>query len=139
MKYFLAVVTILYGLSFGVGERVLSARELIKKACKEYAVDYDLALRIAYVESRFDQKAFRRNKNDTIDVGMFQVNSIHHMRLCRGLDVYSLEGNTYCAIKILSGLKRRYKLVDNHWYGRYHSRTIVKKLAYVEKLRKVKL
>lgn len=129
---------VLYGPTFAP-QKVITFHDIVKAACREYAIDENLVLRIAKVESNFNQKAFRRNKNGTIDVGMFQVNSIHHMRLCRGLDVYSLEGNTYCAIKILSGLKRRYKLVDNHWYGRYHSRTKARKLAYVAKLRKVKL
>lgn len=96
-------------------------------------------LRIAYVESRYVVNALNKNRNGTVDVGLFQINTVNH-KPCEqaGYDVYTIKGNVYCAVSIVASLKK-YKKHDKNWLGRYHSKTPSKKLAYTNKLKRVQL
>lgn len=113
-----------------------AAIKAIVKAANKYGIDAQDLVKIGYVESRFKQDAVRVNTNGTVDTGMFQVNSVHWSTTCKGLDVTTLQGNAYCAAKIISG-HAKHADTDANWLGRYHSKTKAKKLQYVELLAKV--
>ncbi len=78
---------------------------IIHKAAERYDLDVQDLLSIAYTESKFDNDARRENGNGTVDVGMFQINTIHWDTTCKGLDILTLKGNAYCAAKIVAWLK----------------------------------
>ena len=105
----------------------------IREASEKYGINAQDLIRIAYVESRYNQAAIRVNKNATVDIGMFQVNSVHWSRECRGIDVTKVEGNAMCEAKLLSAHKKHSK-TDKNWLGRYHSKTPSKKKLYMELL-----
>ena len=106
------------------------------KASEKYGIDVQALVKIGYVESRYNQAAIRVNKNGTIDVGMFQVNSVHWSKECKGLDVTTLQGNADCAAKIIAG-HAIHAAADKDWLGRYHSKTPSKKRGYARQLAKV--
>ena len=107
--------------------------EVIQSVSKKYNVKMSHLLKIAYVESRFKQDAVRVNTNGTIDVGMFQINSIHFDTTCKGLDVLKLQGNAECAAKILKS-HSKHSSKDAQWIARYHSKTPSLKAKYYQKL-----
>lgn len=131
---------LLFTLMLGESEyKFVNFREHLKQACKQYKVSYNDMIKIAYIESTFRIDALNKNRNGTIDVGLFQINTVNHKSCAeRGYDVYTLKGNIYCAVYIVAGHKK-YKRFDKHWLGRYHSKTPSKKLAYITKLERVKL
>lgn len=138
MKIWLLLIT-LFGLTLNKSEyKYISFRDYLKMACKEYKVNYNDMMRIAYIESAFRVDALNKNRNGTIDVGLFQINSIHHNTTCAGLNVYTVKGNVYCAVKLVAGLKK-YKAVDKHWIGRYYSKTPSLKRRYVARLERIKI
>lgn len=123
------------------GDDVKPSKAAVKamlKASSKFGIDAQDLVRIAYVESRFKQDAMRSNKNGTVDVGMFQVNSVHWSTTCRGFDVLTLQGNAYCAAKIIAA-HAKHAATDPNWLGRYHSKTKAKKLQYVELLAAVEV
>lgn len=52
--------------------------DLIKKTAKEYGVDEELAVRVAKCESGLNPKAININAPDSIDRGLYQINSKWH-------------------------------------------------------------
>lgn len=107
--------------------------KVIYQAAKRYNVDAQALLKIAFLESSFNADARRVNKNDTVDVGMFQVNSVHWSTTCKAFDVFTLKGNALCAAKLLS-VAAKHAETDTHWIGRYHSKTPTRKAAYAAKV-----
>lgn len=107
--------------------------KVIYRAAKRYDVDAQHLIKIAFLESSFREDARRANPNGTIDLGMFQVNSIHWTTTCKRFDVFTLKGNALCAAKLLR-LAGKHADTDPHWIGRYHSRTPSRKEAYAAKL-----
>jgi hypothetical protein len=106
----------------------------VERAAKAYDVDAMELIAIAHLESsggRF--LGPKRNSDGSEDIGVFQINSVHWHTTCKAYDVFTLEGNAMCAAKILRGHKK-FKDIDPHWKGRYHSRTPARKAAYAEKL-----
>lgn len=116
----------------------IEAVRAIVDASNKYGIDAQALVKIGYVESRYNQAAIRVNKNHTVDIGMFQVNSVHWSKECKGIDVTTLQGNADCAAKIIAGHAKHAK-TDSAWLGRYHSKTISKKLFYSKQLDKVGL
>lgn len=111
----------------------IATLRLINKVAHAHGIDSQDMVRIAAIESRFDQGARRVNRNGTVDVGMFQVNSVQWDTVCKGLDVFNLKGNAECAARIIAGHKK-HASNDAAWLGRYHSKTPSKKLAYYNRL-----
>lgn len=116
----------------------IDAVRAIVQAANAYGIDAQALVKIGYVESRYNQGAIRHNKNGTIDVGMFQVNSVHWSKECKGLDVTTLQGNADCAAKLIAG-HATHAATDSAWLGRYHSKTPSKKLYYAKQLDKAGL
>lgn len=120
----------------------LQAQTRLDKYINEAAVEHGVSERtlraIAYVESRYGiYTNLRYNKNKTLDVGAFQINSVHWTTTCRQYNVMTLRGNTYCAALILSTHKR-HRYTDTQWECRYHSSTPVHKARYCAQLQKYK-
>jgi len=108
--------------------------QVIYKAARQYNVDAQDLVYIAYTESKFNHQAKRVNTNGTVDWGMFQINSVHWTTTCSGINIKTLRGNALCAAKIIASLEARHKLTDPQWLGRYHSATPSRKRAYQRKL-----
>lgn len=52
----------------------------------------DILVNLAYCESKLDKEAYNVNTNGTIDLGLFQINSVHYGRTItasQALDVYA--------------------------------------------------
>jgi hypothetical protein len=112
--------------------------KVIYNAAKKFDVDANDLLKIAFVESSFREHARRVNSNGTIDLGMFQINSIHWSTTCKSFDVFTLKGNAACAAKLLKAAAKHAEK-DEDWKGRYHSKTPSLKSAYADKLAAVNL
>jgi hypothetical protein len=110
--------------------------KIIRNVAVKYNINYKQLIRIAYVESKFNAKAIRHNKNYTMDYGLFQINSIHWSTTCKQHNVFTFEGNTECAAIILS-MHKQHKASDSNWIGRYHSKTYKRKVLYTKLLNRV--
>lgn len=65
------------------------------------AMDCKIALGIAQAESGFRSDAFNINTNDTIDIGVFQINSVHFKQAgCSLEEVVFANKNVDCAYSI---------------------------------------
>jgi len=63
--------------------------------------DYKVAIAIARAESGLREDAININTNSTIDLGIFQINSIHFKKeFCTLKDVVTMKGNVDCAYEI---------------------------------------
>lgn len=110
--------------------------QTIFEAADAYKLNADKLVRIAYVESKFTHNAIRKNKNGTIDIGYFQINSIHWDTTCKEFDLLTFKGQAFCAAKLLS-MHRISAYKDVQWIARFHSRTPSLKAAYYLKLQSV--
>lgn len=111
-------------------------RLALSNAAKTYNVSEEKLLRIAYVESHFNKRAVRINKNYTMDYGAFQINSIHWHTTCSEYNIFEFAGNVSCAAKLLS-VHKKHKYKDTQWMARFHSKTPSKKQKYYNKLMEV--
>ena len=109
---------------------------VINEAAIAYGVSPDKLVRIAYVESRFNENAIRHNRNGTTDIGIFQINTVHISRTCKEYNIGTLYGNTYCAAKLLA-IHKKHKYKDSKWHARFHSKTPSLKHKYYLKLQAV--
>jgi membrane-associated HD superfamily phosphohydrolase len=63
--------------------------------------DYKVAIAIARSESGLREGAININTNNTIDVGVFQINSIHFKQAgCSLKEVATMQGNVDCAYSL---------------------------------------
>jgi len=60
---------------------ILNAADCFDLAGRDYHIDPDLLRAIAWNESRFNPAAIGRNTNNSIDVGVMQINSQHFSTL----------------------------------------------------------
>lgn len=74
----------------------------------------------------------RTNSNGTQDAGIFQINTINTAS-CIEYNLDSIEGNAYCAAKLLKGIAKKH----SDYLGRYHSKTPSHKKAYQNALLRV--
>lgn len=135
MKYLIGLMLIVYN----VGQAAMPSDEALKTVyvtAKEYDIDAQLLIRIAAVESHFRVNAKRLNTNGTVDVGMFQINSVHWTTTCKKFDVFTLKGNARCAATLVKQAMK-YKDTDSQWVGRYHSKTPSKKRKYTKLLSQI--
>lgn len=63
----------------------------------EERIDPITMLKVAWCESRFKINAININKNKTIDIGVFQINSVHH----KALNPYDYRENIEYAISLV--------------------------------------
>ncbi len=77
------------------GELIFSAGQVradsIDNAAFQYHINADVLRAIAYYESRLNPRAYHRNGNGTVDIGLMQINSIHLPKLrARNIDATML-------------------------------------------------
>lgn len=107
----------------------------ILKAAKKYNIDAHLMRAIATVETNMGTTALlRHNQNGTIDVGVFQINSVN-FKTCKHLDVLTVRGNAECAGLLLAQHKHSYKGTLPYWTA-YHSKTPSKARFYEAQVRR---
>lgn len=100
------------------------AAPCVEGAAAYHGVNPWILKAILKVESDFDPKAYNRNANGTVDVGMAQINSIHFAKLGKfGIKPEQLLDGcvaTYVAAWHLAGQIRTH---GNTWFGvaSYHS------------------
>lgn len=108
----------------------------IAKAAHKYNLDVRLMRAIANVETNMGTtKLIRQNKNGTIDVGVFQINTVS-FKLCKDLNILLMQGNADCAARILAHHKRTYRGQFPYWVA-YHSKTPSRAAQYEARVRKV--
>lgn len=80
--------------------------------CKEYGVDFDLAISIMDGESEYDIMAFGINDNGSTDSGLMQINSCNHDWLKEELgitDFFDPKQNILCGVFMLADLMQRHE------------------------------
>jgi len=115
---------------FKVSPEVVDA---IARASKAYDVDAMNLTAIGIIESGLGKyTTIQKNRNGTFDKGVFQINTVNWSK-CPEFKLDTLEGNAFCAAKLLSQIKP-----TNHYdLAEYHSKTPSKKEAYFQKIAKV--
>jgi hypothetical protein len=110
--------------------------KIIKAKATKYGIKPDIMIGIAILESGMRVGVSRVNANGTTDHGLFQINSVNTV-FCKEYNIQTVKGNVGCAAKILASHKVK-KDIDSNWYCRYHSKTPSRKIAYCEKLNKIR-
>lgn len=92
---------------------------------------------IGWHESRFRADAMHRNENQSIDMGLMQINSIHLAELKRyGIDARTLQDG--CASVYIGAwhLRRKIARYGNTWeaVGAYHSETPALRDRYAQSI-----
>jgi hypothetical protein len=111
----------------------------IKFAADKYAVNPLVIKAISVVEGG-KVGTFSKNTNDTYDIGIMQINSIHLADIKRTfpkVGAYELAYNPCVNISIATWiLKQRITETKNFWtgVGNYHSKTPDKRNTYLRKL-----
>ena len=88
---------------------------LIKKTAKKYGIDEELAVRVAKCESGLNPKAINTNAPDSIDRGLYQINSKWHPEITeeQAFDI-QFSTNFFCeAVK--NGYIRWWKASQKCW------------------------
>lgn len=63
--------------------------------------NYKVAIAIAKSESGLREDAIGVNSNGSVDIGIFQINSVHYKKAeCQLKDIVTIKGNVDCAYKI---------------------------------------
>jgi hypothetical protein len=107
----------------------------IKHAAKVYSVDERSMLAIAFIESSFNPSAFNVNVNGTVDVGLFQINTVVAKSECVEYNLWNAKGSALCAAKMIAKHKRT---GDPLYLGRYHNSRKDLKLKYYNKVKEHK-
>lgn len=114
-------------------ERLSEPVPCVVSAAEYHAVNPWVLKAILKVESGFNPRAFNRNANGTVDVGMAQINSIHFSKLRQwGVAPADLLDGcvaTYVAAWHLAGRIREH---GNTWFGiaAYHSTSACQNRRY---------
>lgn len=137
MRYVMLILTVVLFTLVSNAKTIKSSHlKTITKVAKEFGLNSNKMIRIAYVESKFNPLAVRHNKNKSIDYGLFQINSIHWNTTCKQFDIFDLEGNVRCAATLIMMHKKHAK-TDPLWLGRYNSKTPKYKQKYFDLLMNV--
>lgn len=80
--------------------------------------DIDIAVAVARAESGWNAKATNRNSNDSVDYGLFQINSIHQAILAGG-NWADPGDNTAMAFKVWTDAGKSWGPWVTYWSGAY--------------------
>lgn len=109
-------------------------------AAARFGVDADILRAIARAESSMNPDALNVNKNNSYDIGMMQINSIHEPVLKKaGLSLATLSEpctNVIVGAWLLKGATERAGGDIWHGVGNYHSVTPKHHNVYISKVRK---
>jgi hypothetical protein len=103
-----------------------ASADCIADAAARHHVNADVLRAIGWQESRLQPLALGHNANGSIDVGAFQINSIHLSELARyGVDQQALADGCVSADVAAWHYRRQVDLQGDTWLavGAYHSRT----------------
>jgi soluble lytic murein transglycosylase-like protein len=105
--------------------------------CREYKVDYEMALSVMDVESEGQANATNHNKNGTVDRGYMQINSVNYQWLNDELgvtDFYNPWQNIKAGVFMLSDLMERHsdthEILMSYNMGERRTRQLQKKGIY---------
>jgi hypothetical protein len=100
--------------------------QAILNASVRYSIDPKELTAIGILETGLGKYVKERlNPNGSVDRGIFQVNTVN-LSHCIEYNLNSIEGNAFCAAKLLHFIARRHR----DYLGRYHSKTPKHKIAY---------
>ena len=111
--------------------------DCIDDAAVRHQVNAYVLRAIGWQESRLRPTAVGRNANGSIDVGAFQINSIHLPELARyGIDRTALADGCVCADVAAWHYRRQIDLQGDGWQavGAYHSRTSARAAWYANQI-----
>ena len=111
--------------------------DCIADAAARHHVSADVLRAIGWQESRLQPLALGHNANGSIDVGAFQINSIHLSELARyGVDQQALTNGCVCADVAAWHYRRQIDLQGDSWLavGAYHSRTPARAAWYANQI-----
>lgn len=98
--------------------------DCIDEAARAEGVNRHVLRAIGWHESRLRSQALNRNANGTVDVGAFQINSVHFPRLAaQGIDAEALKHGCTAARVAAAHYRRLVERHGNTWraVGAYHS------------------
>ena len=114
-----------------------SRADCIDDAATRQQVNAYVLRAIGWQESRLQPAAIGRNANGSIDVGAFQINSVHLSELGRyGIDREALSDGCVSAEVAAWHYRRQIELLGDGWQavGAYHSRTAAHATRYANQI-----
>ncbi len=111
--------------------------DCITDAAARHQVNADVLRAIGWQESRLQPAALGRNADGSVDMGAFQINSIHLPELTRyGIDRAALGDGCVCAEVAAWHYRRQIDLLGDSWQavGSYHSRTPARAAWYANQI-----
>jgi soluble lytic murein transglycosylase-like protein len=129
-----------FALAFALALTIASPRaraDCIAEAAARHQVNADVLRAIGWQESRLQPQALGHNANGSIDVGAFQINSIHLSELARyGIDRQALGDGCISADVAAWHYRRQVDRQGDSWLavGAYHSRTSGRAAWYANRI-----
>ena len=121
-----------------LGAMAIAARaDCIDDAATRHQVDALVLRAIGWQESRLQPAALGRNANGSIDVGAFQINSVHFAELSRyGIDRSALADGCVSAEVAAWHYRRQVDLYGDGWraVGAYHSQAAARAAWYANQI-----
>jgi hypothetical protein len=111
--------------------------DCIADAAARQRVNAEVLRAIGWQESRLQPSALARNADGSIDVGAFQINSIHLVELARyGVDRAALADGCMSAEVAAWHYRRQIEREGDTWraVGAYHSRTAARAAWYANRI-----
>ncbi len=125
-------------LALALAVAALPARaDCIADAAARHQVNADVLRAIGWQESRLQPAAIGRNANGSVDVGAFQINSVHLGELRGfGIDRAALADGCVSADVAAWHYRRQVERLGNGWQavGAYHSRTAALAAGYADRI-----
>jgi hypothetical protein len=114
-----------------------SHADCIADAAARQQVNADVLRAIGWHESRLQPAALGRNADGSVDLGAFQINSVHLPELARyGIDRAALADGCVCAEVAAWHYRRQIDLLGDNWQaiGSYHSHTPARAAWYANRI-----
>ena len=111
--------------------------DCIADAAARHQVNADVLRAIGWQESRLQPAALGRNADGSVDMGAFQINSVHLAELARyGIDRAALADGCVCAEVAAWHYRRQVDLLGDSWQavGGYHSHTPARAAWYANQI-----
>jgi hypothetical protein len=111
--------------------------DCIDDAARRHGVNADVLRAIGWQESRLQPRAIGRNADGSVDVGAFQINSVHLAELGRyGIARDALADGCVCAEVAAWLYRRQVDLMGDTWQavGAYHSHTAAHAAWYANQI-----
>jgi lysozyme-related protein Hpa2 len=123
-----------------LGQAHAAPSDCIDDAALHHGVNASVLRAIGWHESRLKPHAIGHNQNGTVDIGAFQINSMHLGKLSKyGVSASSLKNGCVNAYVAAWHYKKQVQEFGNTWraVGAYHSRTPARSAWYANAIAKV--